>query len=63
MGTRNPSFVLAELYDLAAGAALRLRYRILALEGGLKAPALEDQHAAFTREFDAPEGVVEGTNA
>jgi hypothetical protein len=59
----NPSLVLAEPYDLAAGAVLRLRYRIVALPGGLQAPALEDQHVAFTRGFDAPEGVVEGTDA
>jgi hypothetical protein len=59
----DPSLVLAEPYDLAARAALRLRYRVVALAGGLQAPALEDQHAAFTRGFDALEGVVEGTNA
>lgn len=43
----NPSLVLAEPFDLAPGATLRLRYRLLALDTPLDGAALDERHAAF----------------
>jgi hypothetical protein len=50
----NPSPLLAEPYVLAPGALLRLRYRVLALEGDLDGAALDAQHAAFVRGLAVP---------
>lgn len=43
----NPSLVLAEPFDLAPGATLRLRYRLLARDTPLDGAALDAWHAAF----------------
>jgi hypothetical protein len=46
----NPSLVLAGPYDLAEGATLRLRYRLIVLDGAPDAAALADRHRAFGAE-------------
>ncbi len=43
----NPALLLREPLDLASGAALQLRYRILVHDGPADGIALEEQHAAF----------------
>lgn len=45
----NPSLVLAAPYDLAPGATLRLRYRILTLDGNIDTAATARRYAEYER--------------